>query len=476
MILPNYCRYGGSKAGKWDKGQKCETIASITASEQKGNADAGFILYNGADMIDLKQVRERPDELRRMFEQRAWRNPWEGMDLDGFFALESKHRALLGEIEACRTRRNQISEEFAKLKKEKKDTAPLTAEIAKIKEDLPRKEEEFNKLDLSLTDAALRIPNFLHESVPQGKTAEDNRVVREQGEKPKLDFPARQHWEIGESLGILDFAAAGKISGTRFSLLKGMGAALERALISFMLDLHTREHGYTEIFAPYLVTRESMLGTGQLPKFEEELFRVPEDGLYLIPTAEVSVTNIHRGEVLDESSLPKKYVCYSACFRREAGSHGKDTKGLIRNHQFNKVELVQFASPSNSLEQLEKLTSHACAVLEKLNIPYRVVALCSGDTGFASAKTYDLEVWMPGEQRWREISSCSCFTDFQARRMDIKFKNAAGKRELVHTLNGSGVAVGRLFAAVLENHQQKDGSVKVPEPLREYLKADFIRV
>ncbi|MBI4218476.1 MAG: serine--tRNA ligase, partial [Elusimicrobia bacterium] len=332
----------------------------------------------------------------------------------------------------------------------------------------------FSEINQTVNDALLRLPNFVHESVPKGKDSNDNQMLREEGKKREFPFEPKFHWEIGEKLGILDFVTAGKISGSRFSLLKGAGAALERALISFMLDLHTQEHGYTEVYPPYLVKTEAMQGTGQLPKFEEELFRIERDQLYLIPTAEVSVTNMHRDFVFDEKELPKKYVCYSACFRREAGSYGKDTKGLIRNHQFNKVEMVWFAAPDHSFADLEKLTQDAETVLKKLGIPYRVVSLCGGDIGFASAKTYDLEVWMPGEKRWREISSCSCFTDFQARRMNIKYKNSAGKKELAHTLNGSGVAVGRLFASILENYQESDGSVTIPEILKPYLKMEKI--
>lgn len=429
-------------------------------------------------MLDVKLLRENPAILKEMLQKRGVQNPWKGetggLDLEGFFTLDRELRDLLQEIEKLRSRRNQISEEFPKLKKKSEDTGPLTREIETLKQSLSDKEARFSELDRKMTDALLRIPNAPHASVPQGKGAEENVLLRSHGEKPQFPFEPKPHWEIGESLGILDFAAAGKLSGSRFAVLKGLGAALERALISFMLDLHTREQGYREIFAPYLVTAKSMQGTGQLPKFEEEVFRIDRDGLYLIPTAEVSVTNLHRDEVLDEGDLPKKYACYSACFRREAGSYGKDTKGLIRNHQFNKVELVWFTKPESSFDDLEELTLNAGNVLKQIGIPYRVMQLCSGDLGFASAKTYDLEVWMPGEKTWREISSCSCFTDFQTRRMNIKYKNASGKRDLVHTLNGSGVAVGRLFAAVLENFQQKDGTVAVPEVLQPYLKTDKI--
>src|SRR5207302_7440625 len=319
------------------------------------------------------------------------------------------------------------------------------------------------------------VNNIPDGAVPVGASSADNKVLREVGKIPSYKFTPKSHLELGEALGILDFKAGAKLSGSGFPVLHGQGAALERALISFMLDVHTKEHGYTEVFAPYLVTPQSMQGTGQLPRFEEELFCVERDDLYLIPTAEVSVTNLHRDEVLDEKELPKKYVCYSACFRREAGSYGQDTKGLIRNHQFNKVELVQFVKPEESLEVLELLTASAEKILYKLKIPYRVVALCTGDLGFASAKTYDIEVWFPSEKKYREISSCSTFTDFQARRMNIKFKRSDGKKELVHTLNGSGVAIGRAFAAILENFQQADGSVVIPEVLRPFIGFDLIK-
>ena len=419
-------------------------------------------------MIDLKKIKEDPGYAGSILSKRGQAAP------EGLSDLAARHKELLTQTEALRSRRNQISEEFQKLKKAGKDTAALSNEIESLKKDLPEKEKILGEVESKLFDLLLRIPNDLHASVPKGKSADDNPEVRKVGSPRKFDFTAKPHWEVGEALGILDFELAGKISGSGFAALKGAGAALERALISFMLDLHTKEHGYTEVFLPYLVSPESMKGTGQLPKFADEMYKMAEDDLYLVPTAEVSVTNMHRGEILDEAALPKKYVSYSACFRREAGSYGKDTKGLIRNHQFNKVELVWFTKPESSFDDLEALTKNAETVLQKIGIPYRVVALCSGDVGFASAKTYDLEVWMPGENRWREISSCSCFTDFQARRMNIKYKNAAGKKELLHTLNGSGVAVGRLMAAILENFQEKDGSVNIPDALKTYMKIERI--
>ena len=420
-------------------------------------------------MIDLKRVRENPEYIEQILLARGQKNP------EGISDLVTRHKDLLTQVEMLRARRNLVSEEFQKLKKAGQDSGALSAEVEKLKKDLPEKEKEFSQISAQLNNLLLCIPNALHESVPQGKSAEDNLLVRQWGEPRKFDFEPASHWELGEKLGILNFEIAGKVSGARFSALKGAGAALERALISFMLDLHTQEHGYTEVFLPYLVTAQSLLGTGQLPKFSDEVFKMAEDDLYLIPTAEVSVTNMHRGDVLDEGVLPQKYVCYSACFRREAGSYGKDTKGLIRNHQFNKVELVWFTRPETSMGDLEILTKDAEDVLKKVGIPYRVMQLCSGDTGFASAKTYDLEVWMPGEKRWREISSCSCFTDFQARRMNIKYKDKAGKKELLHTLNGSGVAVGRLFAAILENFQEKDSSISVPKILQTTMKRERIQ-
>ena len=429
-------------------------------------------------MLDPKSLRENPQMLKEMLLKRGMENPWKndstGLDLESFFALQNQHLKMIQEIENLRTRKNKIAEEFGLRKRKGEDTSSLNSETETLKKELLKCEEEFSGIDQKISNAILRLPNFQHPSVPVGKSAQENVVIRQSAPAPELSFGAKLHWELGVNLDILDFETASKISGARFSILKGKGAALERALISFMLDTHIHEHGYTEIFAPYLVNAQSMQGTGQLPKFEEELFKLERDGLYLIPTAEVSVTNIHRDELLQESALPKKYVSYSACFRREAGSYGKDTKGLIRNHQFNKIELVWVTTPTRSFDDLEKLTLDAETILKKLEIPYRVMALCSGDSGFASAKTYDIEVWMPGEKKWREISSCSCFTDFQARRMNMKVKNLQGKKEFAHTLNGSGVAVGRLFATILENYQQKDGSVKIPTALQPYLKMEKI--
>lgn len=430
-------------------------------------------------MLDLKKIRDNPETLQTLLAKRGILNPWKddpgGLDLERFLDRLNRHKKLLQEVEDLRTKRNKLSEEFGRLKRTGGSDAAIQKEIDSLKQILPDKEKDFAQFEQGLNDALLRLPNFPDVSVPEGKSGEENVQIRTEGRIPEFAFEAKPHWQIGEALGILDFNAAGKISGSRFTVLRGKGAALERALVSFMLELHIGEHGYTEIFAPYLVTAQTMQGTGQLPKFEEELFRLERDQLYLIPTAEVSVTNLHRDDFFDEKDLPKRYVSYSACFRREAGSYGKDTKGLIRNHQFNKVELVWFAKPETAFNDLEILTGHAEEVLKRLKIPYRTLLLCSGDMGFSSAKTYDLEVWMPGEKRWREISSCSCFTDFQARRMNIKYKTSAGKKDFVHTLNGSGVAVGRLFAAILENYQQKDGTVLLPEALQPYLKFKEIK-
>ena len=427
-------------------------------------------------MLDMKWIRNNPEALKTMLADRRSK-----LQVEMVYQLDLDRREKLMELEALQGQRNKASAEIGKLKSQKKpENEPLIADQMRLVESAKSRvhglEEQLAEIEPKLNDLLLRINNIPDASVPVGASAADNKVMREVGKPGVYVFAPKSHLEIGEALGIVDFKAGAKLSGSGFPVLRGQGAALERALISFMLDTHTKEHGYTEIFAPYLVTPQSMQGTGQLPKFEEELFRVERDNLYLIPTAEVSVTNLHRDDLLDEKELPKKYVCYSAYFRREAGSYGQDTKGLIRNHQFNKVELVQFARPEDSLEALELLTASAEKILYKLRIPYRVVALCTGDLGFSSAKTYDLEVWMPGEPaedgkgrgRWREISSCSTFTDFQARRMNIKFKRADGKKEFVHTLNGSGVAIGRTFAAILENFQQADGSVSIPQALRPF--------
>jgi len=444
-------------------------------------------------MLDMKWVRENRAEIEKMLRDRRSK-----LDIAPLYDWDAERRKMLSELERLQAERNKSADQVGRVKAQKGDIATLLQGMESGKMKIKELETKLADVEPKLNDLLLRLNNIPDASVPQGGSAADNKEMRRVGVIPHNSlFAPKSHLEIGEALGILDFKSGAKLSGSGFPVLRGQGAALERALINFMLDVHTQEHGYREVFTPYLVTPESMRGTGQLPRFEEELFRVERDDLYLIPTAEVSVTNLHRDEVLDERDLPKKYVCYSACFRREAGSYGQETKGLIRNHQFNKVELVQFTKPEDSLETLELLTASAEKILYKLKIPYRVMVLCTADLGFASAKTYDIEVWMPGEDpekdaggrphpvggetialprgRWREISSCSTFTDFQARRMNIKFKRADGKKEFVHTLNGSGVAVGRTFAALLENYQQPDGSVLIPEALQPYTGFDRIK-
>lgn len=423
-------------------------------------------------MLDLKFIRENIIEVEEALKKR-------GMDISlvQFISLDEKRRQLIQETDALRNQRKVISDKIGKLKKENQPPEKLDkviAESEEIRAKIKEKEKEFTEIEQQVQDFLLNIPNLPDKSIPAGKSENDNKIINEYGEQKKFDFEPLPHWEIGTALGILDFETAAKISGARFSILKDRGAALERALITFMLDTHTRKHGYTEILAPYLVNKESATGTGQLPKFSDEIFRCKDDELYLIPTAEMSVTNIHRGETIPEDKLPYKYVSYSACFRRESGSYGKDTKGLIRNHQFNKVELVKFVQPEKSMEELELLTNDAAEILSLLGFRYRVIELCTGEIGFSSSKTYDLEVWMPGEKRWREISSCSNFKDFQARRMNIKWQRKDGNKEFLHTLNGSGVAVGRTFACLLETYQNKDGSITIPEVLLPYL--DFNKI
>lgn len=415
-------------------------------------------------MLDIKKIRENVSGMAEALSKRSTK-----YNLQDLLAKDAKRKELLLKAEELKARRNKISDQVAVLKKEKKDGSALIQETQSISTLIKTLDPQIKQLSEEIEQALLIIPNLPDDSVPAGKDERDNKIIREWGSKRVFDFPVAGHSDIGEVLGILDFKAAAKISGARFALLKGQGALLERAIISFMLDTHIQRHGYEEVWVPFLVNPQSMRGTGQLPKFEEELFKCRDDEYYLIPTAEVPVTNIHRDEILKAEDLPKKYVCYTACFRREAGSYGKDTRGLIRNHQFNKVELVKFVNPANSYNELESLTHDAEEVLQLLKIPYRLVALCSGDLGFASAKTYDLEVWMPGENKYREISSCSNFTDYQARRMNIKYRDENKSLQLVHTLNGSGVAVGRTFAAILENYQQADGSVLIPEVLQKYM-------
>ena len=424
-------------------------------------------------MLDIRFVRENTDTVIEALKKRGQKNEI----LNKFLEIERERRDLLRIVEEQRQLRNKLSQEIGKLKKEGKDAAGILSEAKSVSDQITAKEETLRVLEDKAKQELLLIPNIPHESVPAGKDETDNKVIRVWGDKPVFAFEPRNHWDIGENLGILDFERAGKISGARFVILKGAGARLERALINFMLNLHTKDHGYTEIFPPILVNREAMTGTGQLPKFEEDLFKLTDDskGLLLIPTAEVPVTNIHREEILDEDNLPIYYTAYTPCFRREAGSYGKDTRGLIRQHQFNKVELVKFVKPEDSYNELESLTGNAEEVLKRLALPYRVVSLCTGDMGFSAAKTYDLEVWFPAQGKYREISSCSNFEDFQARRADIRFRRKGKKgTEFVHTLNGSGLAVGRTLAAILENFQQEDGSVIIPDALRHFMGTDKI--
>jgi len=417
-------------------------------------------------MLDIKFIRNNMDLVRTMMIERRT-----AVDLDRFSELDAGRRDLLLEVETLRNERNTVSKEIGARKKNNEDSGPLLSAMAEVSTRIKELDDALKNIEAELSDFALTIPNITHASVVCGASAENNPVVATWGEKPAFDFPPLPHWEIGENLGILDFARGAKITGARFTLYRGWGATLERALINFMLDLHTTENGYTEILPPFLVNRESMTATGQLPKFAEDLFKIEGLDYFLIPTAEVPVTNIHRNEIVEEQDLPLYYAAWSACFRAEAGSYGKDTRGLIRQHQFNKVELVKLVAPETSYQELDKLTANAEDVLRKLEIPFRTVSLCTGDLGFSAAKTFDIEAWLPGQDCYREISSCSNFEDFQARRAAIRFRRAeSGKVEFVHTLNGSGLAIGRTLVAILENYQQADGSVIIPEALRPYTK------
>ncbi|HKB07977.1 MAG TPA: serine--tRNA ligase [Candidatus Polarisedimenticolia bacterium] len=421
-------------------------------------------------MLDMAWVRDHPDLL-----ERALRDRGAPIELDEFTRLDESRRAALREVETLKARRNKVSDEIAALKKEKKDAAALIADMRGLGERIKEIEPRIATIETSLEEWLLAVPNVPHDSVPKGKTSEDNVEARRWGQPKTFDFQPLPHWEIGARLGILDFERAAKLAGARFAVYCGAGARLERALINFMLDLHTREHGYTEVLPPFMVNTRAMTGTGQLPKFADDLFRVEKTDYWLIPTAEVPLTNLHREEFLDGARLPISYAAYTPCFRSEAGSYGKDVKGLIRQHQFNKVELVKFTVPETSYETLERLTRDAETVLQRLELPYRVVALCTGDLGFASAKTYDLEVWLPSYGAYREISSCSNFGDFQARRAGIRFRRAQGARaEFAHTLNGSGLAVGRTLVAILENGQRQDGSVAIPRALQPYFGGEEI--
>jgi seryl-tRNA synthetase len=415
-------------------------------------------------MLDARFLRENIDAVREALNKRGYEFP-----LAHFLTIEEKRISLLKEAEELRNRRNVVSEEIGRLKREKTDAGSQLEEMKGVSERIKSLDERLKEVEEETGSLLLTIPNIPDDTVPVGRDETENAEVRRWGNQPDLGFEPLNHWDIAATLDIIDFDRAAKIAGARFSLMKGPGARLERALMNFMLDINTAK-GYTEIFPPILVNRESMTGTGQLPKFEMELFRIADPEFYLIPTAEVPVTNIHRDEILKEEDLPLYYTAYTPCFRREAGSHGKDTRGLIRQHQFNKVELVKFVKPEDSSSELEKLTDNAEDILRRLGLAYRVITLCTGDMGFSSAKTYDIEVWLPGQNKYREISSCSNFKDFQARRAGIRFRRTGKKgTEFVHTLNGSGLAVGRTLVAVLENYQQRDGSVIIPEALRPYM-------
>lgn len=422
-------------------------------------------------MLDIKVIRTETERVKKALSRRK-----EVVDIDALLALDNERREALFEVEKKKNAQNEESKRIPVLKKEGKDVSALFEDMKKLSADIKEYDEKIRNLDEQINKIMLTIPNIPADDVPDGETDEDNVEVRRFMEPTKFDFEPKAHWDIGADLDILDAPTAGKVTGTRFTFYKDKGARLERSIINFYLNTHTEQSGYMEIFPPYMVHRRSMIGTGQLPKFEEDAFKVMNTDYFLIPTAEVPVTNMYRDQILDGNKLPIKHVAYSACFRAEAGSAGKDTRGLIRQHQFNKVELVKFAKPENSYEELEKLTRDAEKVLQLLKLPYRVVKICVGDLGFTAAKKYDIEVWMPSYGRYVEISSCSNFEDFQARRANIKFKNAQGeKAQYVHTLNGSGVAIGRTVAAILENYQNADGSVTVPEVLRPYMGCDIIK-
>lgn len=410
-------------------------------------------------------MRQNIDFVRKKMEERGQK-----IDFDRFAALDAKRRDILQTVESLRNERNSVSKEIGELKKKKADASALIEKMGNVSAKIKELDEALRLTEEELNAFMMIVPNVPHASVPIGGGPEDNPVVRVWGEKPVFDFEPKQHFDIGEHLNILDFARGAKIAGARFTVYRGAGAQLERAVFNFMLDLHTQKHGYTEVLTPFMVNAESMTGTGQLPKFKEDLFKIEGMDYYLIPTAEVPVTNIYREEILEEEMLPIYLVAYSPCFRAEAGSYGKDVRGLIRQHQFNKVEMVKFSKPETSYEELEKLTLNAEEVLKQLGIHYRTVCLCTADLGFSAAKTYDVEAWMPGQNTYREISSCSNFENFQARRASIRFRRKeSGKVEFVHTLNGSGLAVGRTVVAILENYQQPDGSVVIPDVLRPYM-------
>ncbi|MCL1816927.1 MAG: serine--tRNA ligase [Clostridiales bacterium] len=421
-------------------------------------------------MLDVKFIRKNPQIVEEALKNRATNNT-----LGSFLQIEEKRRIALGQVESLKAERNRVSKEVGRLKQQGQNASSLLEQTKLTGEQISTLEEALKQMDEQLTEILHGLPNLPHETVPIGPDDSANIEVRRWGKPADIPGEALNHWDIGANLGILDFERAGKISGTRFTVYRGLGARLERAVINFFLDQHTRYHGYTEILPPFMVNSASMFGTGQLPKFKEDMFHVEGTDYYLVPTAEVPLTNLHAGEILEAEQLPIHYTAYTACFRAEAGAAGRDTRGLIRQHQFNKVELVKLSLPENSFDELEKMTHDAEDVLQKLGLPYRTVCLSTGDMGFCSAKTYDIEVWLPGFAGYREISSCSNCTDFQARRANIRFRREGGKPEFVHTLNGSGVAVGRTVVAILENYLQADGSVKVPEALVAYMGCELIK-
>lgn len=422
-------------------------------------------------MLDIKLVRTQPEQVVAGLAKRGFQFP-----METFSKLDEERRRKLVEVEQLKNKRNTVSKEVGRIKAAGGDASAIIQEMQQVGEAIQQLDNEIRQVEDELNRLMMEIPNIPHESVPVGEDESENKLIRSWGEPRRFDFEPKSHDEIGIGLGIMDFERAAKISGARFVVMKHWGAKLERALVNFMLDVHTGENGYTEVFPPFLVNRASMTGTGQLPKFEEDMFKVTPGDYYMVPTAEVPVTNLHRDEILSAEQLPIYYAAYTACFRAEAGSAGRDTKGIIRQHQFNKVELVKFCKPEESYAEHERLVTDACKILEKLQLPYRVMLLCTGDQGFSAAKCYDVEVWLPSFNTYREISSCSNFEDFQARRANIRYRPAPGaKPEFVHTLNGSGLAVGRTVAAILENYQNEDGSVTVPEALRKYLGVDVIR-
>ena len=422
-------------------------------------------------MLDIKRIRDDFDNVKKAVESIGQGD----FGIDKVLEYDKKRRALLAEVEQMKNRQSVSSRQIPVMKKEGKDTSQLMAEMKKLSEEIKALDAQVSQVEADLRDALLNVPNTPYKDVQVGADDSANVELRKWGEPREFDFSQKAHWDVGADLDILDFERAAKIAGTRFTVYKGMGARLERSVINFMLNLHTEEHGFTEILPPFMVNRDAMIGTGQLPKFEDDMFHVPAKDFFLIPTAEVPVTNLMMNEIMDEAELPVYYTAYTPCFRKEAGSAGRDTRGLIRQHQFNKVELVKFVKPETSYDELESLTRAAEEVLQRLEIPYRVVRLSTGDLGFSSAMTYDIEVWMPSYGRYVEISSCSNFESYQARRANIRFRPAEkGKPEFVHTLNGSGLAVGRTVAAILENYQQEDGSVVIPEALRQYMGVDRI--